>query len=114
MTWSAEAFRSPSGLSETNMRPVFVGFPEPPVKATTAEASGSEETVFANSLIFALMAGKEMSWSPWMLPTIRPTSCWGKKPLGTMMKRYTLSPIVRMVAAAVSRGWRKTQRRLRA
>ena len=61
MIWSADTFRSWSGLSEMNMRPVFCVLRLPPVKATTAVAAGSVSTMFTNSAIFSRIAGNEMS-----------------------------------------------------
>jgi len=69
------------------MRPVFVVLPPPPVKPTTVTTSGSALTMSTNVRSFSCMAGNEMSCSAWMLPTMRPTSCCGKSPLGTMAKR---------------------------
>ena len=87
MTWSTEIFRSCNGLSEANMRAVLVVLKLPPVKLTTSLTAGSADTMRANSRILSLMATNEMSCSAWMLPNIRPASCWGKNPLGTSMKR---------------------------
>ena len=87
MTWSTEAPRCSSGLSATNMRPELVVLPLPPVNAITDSTAGSAATVSTNSAIFRRMAGNEMSCAAWMLPAMRPTSCCGKKPLGTMTKR---------------------------
>ena len=46
MTWSALSLRSPSGLSVTNIRPVFDVLPPlPPVKAIEVATAGSCITV---------------------------------------------------------------------
>ncbi len=86
MTWSALSFRSLSGLSWENRRAVLPPLP-PPVKEITESTAGSCETMSVKVRIFFDMAAKERSWSPIMLPLMRPVSCWGKNPLGVWMKR---------------------------
>jgi hypothetical protein len=57
----------------------------PPVKATTVSTAGSRRTISTKLATFTRIAWKEMLWSAWIIPDSRPTSCCGKKPLGTMM-----------------------------
>ena len=59
------------------------------------------------------MAWKEVDWSAWMAPMMRPVSCWGKKPLGTKMYRATVAAAVARVVMAVANLCRKTKVRLR-
>ncbi len=50
------------------------------------------------------MAWNELSWAATIEPLSRPLSCWGKKPFGTTMKRYTLSAQVRPAISSTVRG----------
>ena len=68
------------------MRPVLVT-PLPPAKPITSPTAGSSFTMRTYCSIFCFIAGKEMSCEAWIMPMMRPVSCWGKKPLGTMMYR---------------------------
>ena len=68
------------GLSWANMRAVLPPLP-PPVKEVTVSTAGSCETMSVNTRIFFDISVKEVSWSAWMKPLMRPVSCWGKKPL---------------------------------
>ncbi len=81
ITWSTLALRSLTGFSVMNMKPEL-RWP-PPVKPTTFSTAGSLRTISAKSESFSRIAWNEMPWSAWIEPIIRPTSCWGKKPLGT-------------------------------
>ncbi len=94
------------------MRPVFE-VPPPPANPTTVSTAGSLRTMSTNCCILALSAAKEMSCSACTDPPTRPVSCCGKKPLGTITYKYTLSTAVPSVTASVS-GWcRSTHRRQR-
>ncbi len=81
----AEALRSASGLSETNMLAVLPPPRPPPVKETTFSTAGSFSTIRMRMLSFVSSAGNEVSWAASTLPFSRPVSCCGKKPLGMMM-----------------------------
>ncbi len=81
MTWSAVSLRWSAGLREQNMRPVL----PPPTKPVTFSRAGSDWTAATYWFSRRSMPWNETSWAATMDPTMRPVSCWGKKPLGTMM-----------------------------
>ncbi|CPK88331.1 Uncharacterised protein [Bordetella pertussis] len=59
------------------------------------------------------VAWNEVPWSPRKKPSSWPVSCCGKKPLGTTMYRYTLSPMVAARISIISRACASAQPRLR-
>ena len=78
----ADAFRSLSGFSETNMLAVLPPPRPPPVKETTFSTAGSFRTICMKRLSFSIRAGNDVSCAAWTLPERRPVSCCGKKPFG--------------------------------
>ena len=68
-----------------NMRAVLVPPPFDPVNAITWSTAGSFLMIPTNSIRWSRIAWKEVSWSAWMEPFMRPVSCCGKKPFGTTM-----------------------------
>ena len=68
--------------------------PPPPVNPTTLSTAGSELVISANCTSIFCIVWEDVSWSAWIDPLKRPVSCCGKKPLGTTMYRYTVSPTV--------------------
>ena len=82
MTRSAEIFRWAMGF-RTTKKNALLRWP-PPVKATTWSTAGSAFTMATKLTSFCLIAWKEMLWSATRLPMMRPVSCWGMNPLGTM------------------------------
>ena len=90
ITSSAEILRSARGLSETNMRPVLLVVPRPPpppVKAVAASTAGSFCTMSTKRTILSRMAANDTSCAATSTPAMRPLSCCGKKPFGTITKR---------------------------
>lgn len=68
-----------------NICPLLIWLP--PVKPTTLSTAGSCWTMWMKSASLVRMAWNEIDWSAWTKPIRRPTSCCGKKPLGTTMYR---------------------------
>ncbi len=110
MIWSGVAFRSSLGLRDRNTRPVLV-MPPPPTWAMTCSTPGSPWTMSERARMRPRMAWKEVSWSAWIMPFMRPPSCWGKKPLGTTMNRATVVTTVPRATRSTGNWWRSTHSR---
>ena len=95
-----------------NMRPWLMVLPPPPlppVDADIVSIAGSACTIFTICSRIASIAWNEVSWSARIVPCMRPLSCCGKNPLGTLMNRYTFSPIVATSTSSVIAGCRSTR-----
>jgi len=94
----------PRDRSVMERRPLFgVWFvPSAPMNDATEATSGSARTTSASARWRAIMLVKEASGGASDTPMMRPVSCWGKKPLGTMMASTAVSPSVARVTTSVS------------
>ena len=62
---------------------------------------------------FCCIAWNEMLWSACNPPIIRPVSCCGKKPFGTITYSTTFSPTVTSSTSITNAPWRSDQARVR-
>ena len=84
----------------------------PPVKPTTVSTAGSLPTIATKASSLPCIDWNELLWSARSPPVTRPVSCWGKKPLGTIVYRYTFSPMVVNRMSSISQAWSSTHDRL--
>ena len=78
--------------------------PSAPMNEATVRTSGSCSTTSARARCRSAMRVNEASGAPSVTPLIRPVSCCGKKPLGTMKARRKVKSSVATVTASVT-GW---------
>ncbi|MNL57285.1 hypothetical protein D3C87_1808340 [compost metagenome] len=104
ITVARSPLRSACGFSAICMRPALsvALLPSTPMNEDTACTSGSSSTRRAAACWRSAMAGNEMDCGPCVMAWIRPVSCCGKKPLGTIRYNTAVSANVPSATNRVS------------
>ena len=115
MTSVAESLRWSSGFRLIWMRPLLsvVLVPSAPMNEEMLSTAGSVSRTFASSCCFSVMASKEVEAEACEMPWMMPVSWVGKKPLGMVMYRTTVSTRVASATSSVMVWKRSTNFRVR-